>query len=167
MANLTQDIPSLMPDTTCIDDKGTLSYFKTLLLKKISNIPSQIKKPQHFQESQNFLDTIGKEALKVAIEMFHENCSNRGDIIEQTEEGANKFLEKFLIEMKIELWYCFDRKEPTFQDDMHAYGVNLITRVLLDMAANQGIREGDATFLKAYHKIMVLYMLNRKDVQVR
>ena len=68
--------------------------------------------------------------------------------------------------MNIELWYTFGRKEPTFYDDKNAYGVNLITRVLLDLSANQGIREGDALFLHAYHRVMVLYMLNTRDNQV-
>ena len=68
--------------------------------------------------------------------------------------------------MNIELWYTFGRQEPDYNNDMHAYGINLITRVLLDLAANQGIREGDATFIMAYHKTMVLYMLNTRDAQV-
>ena len=42
----------------------------------------------------------------------------------------------------------------------------MITRVLLDLASSHAIREGDATFLRAFHKIMVLYMLNTKDTQV-
>ena len=136
MAKITQDIPILMPDMMCVDDEGTLSYFKTLLGKKVSNIPSQIKKSQHFAESQDFLDSVGQEALKVAIEAFAEKCSNQGDELLETLEGAKEFFEKFLKEMKIELWYSFDREEPVFYDDMHAYGANLMTRVLLDLAAN-------------------------------
>ena len=68
--------------------------------------------------------------------------------------------------MNIELWYSFGRSEPTYFDDLDSYGTNLMTRVLMDLAANQGIREGDAEFLRAYHKIMVLYMLNTRDAQV-
>ena len=166
MAKITKDIPALMPNPTCIDDEGTLAFFKTLLGKKISNKPSQIKKAQNFQESQDFIDSIGIEALKVALESFAEECQDSGVNYQKTDTGANKFLEDFLEKKNINLWYSFKSEQSYFDNDMLNYGIDLITRVILDLAANQGIREGDAVFLKVYHKIMVLYMLNFKDEQV-
>ena len=35
MAKVSKDIPLLMPVMSCIDDEGTLSYFRTLLGKNI------------------------------------------------------------------------------------------------------------------------------------
>ena len=166
MAKVCKDIPALMPDITCIDDEGTLSFFRTLLGKRTQNTPSQIKKYSNFSECQNFIDTVGLEALKVALEVFMEKCNSEGKSFSKCLVGAKEFLMNFLTEMKIELWFNFDRKEPEFFNDMDAYGVNLVTRVLLDLTANQAICEGDATWVRAYHKIMVFYMLNTKDLQV-
>ena len=166
MAKITKDIPALMPDLTCIDDEGTLAFFKVLLDKKISNLPQQIKKAQNFQEAQNFIDSIGIEALRVALETFEAECTQNGVTYEKTETGANKFLEDFLEMKNIRLWYSFKEEQQISGNDMSTYGIDLITRVILDLAANQGIREGDADFLRTYHKIMVLYMLNSKNEQV-
>ena len=77
-----------------------------------------------------------------------------------------KRLKRVIIMTMMLMWFSFSRREPSYFDDQHAYGINLITRVLLNLAANHGIREGDDTFLRAYHRIMVLYMLNTRDTQV-
>ena len=166
MAKTTKDIPAMMPDANCVDDQGTLSFFRTLLGKKVSNLPAQIKKSGNYSEAQNFINNIGIEALKVAMVRFKEKCENDGYSPVENRHGAEEFLDKFLRSFNIELWFNFGRQEPDFFDDLDAYGTNLITRVLLDLAASHGIREGDATFLRAFHKIMILYMLNTRDTQV-
>ena len=166
MAKTTKDIPALMPETNCLEDEGTLAFFKSLLGKNVSNVPAQIKRAGNFAESQDFIDSIGVEALKVAMEEFKVKCEYNNTDIPQTRDGADWFLDNFLSDSNIELWYSFGRKETNYFDDIDAYGTNLITRVLLDLTANHAIREGDATFLRGFHRSMILYMLNTKDKQV-
>ena len=107
MAKVCKDIASLMPDLTCTEDEGTLAFFKTLLGKKVSNIEAKIKKSCNFAEAQNFLDSIGMEALKVAMEEFRDRCTKKGRTYERNSDGAHEFLLNFLKEMNIELWYSF------------------------------------------------------------
>ena len=155
-----------MPDLNCLDDEGTLSFFRTLLGKRISNLPAQIMKSGNFAESQNFIDTLGVETLKVAMEAYKAKLDDEGFAIPETREGADSFLNNFLSQSSIQLWYEFGRQKQEYFDDLDAYSTNLMTRVLLDIAAGHAIREGDATFLRTYHRIMILYMLNTKDSQV-
>ena len=104
--------------------------------------------------------------LLVAMECFKNECDVDGLIFPQSKEGSKKFLTLFLKQKNIELWYTFRREEPSFFDDLSAYGANVISRVLLDICIKYAIREGDAMFINTYHRIMVLYMLNSRDSQV-
>ena len=46
-------------------------------------------------------------------------------------------------------------KSPSFYDDINAYGINLITRTLLDIVAAHAIREGDSTFIKNLSQLTI------------
>ena len=58
-----------------------------------------------FSRITEFLDTIGKEALKVAMETFHKSCSEKNIQFPDSRDGASDFLDKFLEDFNNDFFY--------------------------------------------------------------
>ena len=67
-----------MPELTNTEDPGTFSFFANFLGRNISNVPKQIKKPQHYGDTYGFMEAVGVEMLTVALECFKNECDMDG-----------------------------------------------------------------------------------------
>ena len=156
-----KNIVAMMPSLEDSTDRMTLSFMKNFLMRKgITNKPQQIKKCGSFELHSQFFLTIGSEMMMDALTSFKTECDTESIYFEDTKHEAKRFLQMFLTEKKVELYYSMGRKKPEFFDDVCEYGNNMLTRTILCLVHKQALHEGDALCLHALHRVYCLFLYN-------
>ena len=115
-----------------LDDIGTMANFKLKLKKKwISNLQDNIKACGKFEEHRQFFEGIGTEYLVEAVNNTMKNMAASKETIEQTEDGAKKFLERIVEENSLKTFYDEMSQSCDDKDDLHKYASNIASRTLL------------------------------------
>ena len=156
-----KNIVAMMPSLEDSTDRMTLSFMKNFLMRKgITNKPQQIKKCGSFELHSQFFLKIGSEMMMDALTSFKNECDTEGIYFEDTKYDAKRFLQMFLREKKVELYYTMGRQKSEFFDDVCEYGNNMLTRTLLCLIHKQALHEGDALCLHALHRVYCLFLYN-------
>ena len=142
----------------------TLGYFRTTLgLNRITNNADTIKRSGEFERHDQFVLEVGKEILISAFKTYTEN---RIMPVNKNIEEAQKLILRFLDDSDIKYFYDQDNfDEKSYFDDCLSYCRDFAGRTLLSLVADVVEHEGDGLGIRAVRKVMMMYMLNKKEVQ--
>jgi hypothetical protein len=157
MAMVCKSFRALMPIETS-ENRGTFGSLASILMRshRISNKEAKIKKSGNFEEHSNFMITVGSTLLEEALERYYAKLAVEGVVIEQTVAGARNFLDSFLTDSKIQLWWDPAAEELTFYDNAEEYAVSAATRALVLMVFKHAVKYGDATCIRTIHKVLAI-----------
>ena len=153
-----------MKSVVNIEDELSLGFFRTTLgLNLITNNPDTIKRCGEFERHDQFMLEVGKEMLINAFKTFMEtNFCPVNKNIEETQSLILRFLDHFDIK------YFYDKEnfdEKVFFDDCLSSCRDIAGRATLSLIADTVEKEGDGLGIRAVRKVMMMYMLNRKEAQ--
>jgi hypothetical protein len=159
-----QDIECCMKTEVNIDDELSLGYFRTCLgLNRISNKAETIKRCGEFERHDQFVLEVGQEILISAFKTFIED---KNMPVNKNIEDAQNLILRFLDESDIKYFYDnnnFDEK--LVFDDCLSSCRDIAGRTVLSLVADTVEHEGDGLGIRAVRKVMMMYMLNKKEAQ--
>ena len=159
-----QDIECCMKSEVNVDDDLSLGYFRTILgLNRVTNNPDNIKRCGEFELHDQFVLEVGKEILIDAFKTYMESATIPAG---KNVEDAKNLILSFLQDSDIKYFYDqnnFDEK-VYFDDALSSCG-DIAGRTVLSLVADMVEHEGDGLGIRAVRKVMMLYMLNKKEAQ--
>ena len=158
---LKQDMAKKLPVLTNVADKTSMAALKTATgLKYISNDPDDISK--HYERTRQFQEAITDVSIISAWGQFTSKVIEH----EQTKEGAMSLIKEFMNDTKIQYYYDPDMEATTqYKDDCEKDCIDNINRGLLGKMLDRAIADGDGKGIRACSLVLVLYFLNRSDIQ--
>ena len=163
MAKVMQDFKFCMKTEQNLEDKGTLSWFSTILgFDWASNDPNKIKKSGFYERHDQLFMDIATEYLCNALENYLKKFPESLQTV-TNEDTAVTFILKFLSDAKIEFFFQEARTEDDTADHLTTYCRDMCSRLVLSLIMDRCEKQEDPLGLRGIRRMLIPYFLNRKN----